>query len=119
MDDYAIRARLNAGCSPGDVMKWLTSPEGIAGWWTDSVTGSASAEGDTFQATFPTTDVVFELVVNEVTDSSVAWHVPDSPAWWKGTTIRFELGEADGGGTSLLFTHDGFDPEDPGAPRRP
>jgi len=113
MGDYSIRARFEADCPPRDVMKWLTSPEGIAGWWTDSVTGSPSAEGDTFQATFPTTDVVFGLEVTEVTDSTVAWHVPDSPPWWKGTTIRFEVEEAENDGTSFLFIHEGFDPEDP------
>lgn len=113
MGDYAIKARLDAQCRPEDVMEWLSSPEGIAGWWSDSVTGSATSKGDVFHVTFPTTEVVFDLEVTEMTDSVVAWHVPDSPPWWKGTTIRFELGDGADGGTSLLFTHGGFDPDDP------
>lgn len=113
MGDYAIRARFDAQCPPGDVMKWLSSTEGIAGWWSDSATGSATSEGDVFHVTFPTTEVVFDLEVTEMTDSAVAWHVPESPPWWKGTTIRFELSKGDEGGTSLLFTHSDFEPEDP------
>lgn len=113
MGDYAIKARFDAQCPPADVMKWLSTTEGIAGWWSDSVTGSATSKGDVFHVTFPTTDVVFDLEIAEMTDSAVAWHVPESPPWWKGTTIRFELSQGEEGGTSLLFTHDGFDPEDP------
>lgn len=112
MGDYAIKARFEAGCEPSDVAKWLTSPEGIAGWWSDTVSGDASV-GESFQVRFPTTDVVFELEVLEASGTVFAWLVPESPPWWKGTTIRFELAEGDSGGTSLLFTHSGFEPDDP------
>lgn len=112
MGDYAIKARFEADCPSSDVMRWLTSPEGIAGWWSDRVTGEAASPGDSFHVTFPTTDVVFDLDVEEMTESSVAWHVPESPPWWKGTTIRFELSDGEGGGASLLFTHRGFEPDD-------
>jgi hypothetical protein len=94
-------------------MRWLDNPEGIAGWWSDSVSGTASAAGDEFDVSFPTTEVVFHLVVTELSDRVVEWAVPDSPPWWKGTSIRFELGEEDDGATTLLFTHRGFEPDDP------
>lgn len=113
MGDYAIQARFEASCPPGDVTKWLTGSEGIAGWWSDSVSGSASAAGDVFHVRFPTTDVVFDLEVAETGDEKIAWHIPESPPWWKGTTITFQLGEGEDGGTSLLFNHRGFDPDDP------
>lgn len=113
MGDYTIRARFETQSPPGDVMRWLASVDGIAGWWSDSVTGSASSEGDVFHVTFPTTEVGFDLEVTEITGSAVAWHVPESPPWWKGTTIRFGLTDGAQGGTSLLFTHGGFEPEDP------
>lgn len=109
MGDYAIQARFEA---PEDLMRWLVTPEGIAGWWSDTVNGSAGTEGDEFHVTFPTTDVVFDLVVTEVGDRSVEWSVPESPPWWKGTSIRFDVDETDGGRT-LLFTHSGFEPDDP------
>jgi hypothetical protein len=113
MSDYAIRARFEAACPPADVMRWLSSVDGIVGWWTDTVTGSAAAPGDVFHARFPTTDVGFDLEVSEMSNGVVAWHVPKSPPWWEGTTIRFEVAEADEGNTSLLFTHSGFADDDP------
>lgn len=114
MGTYAVQARFETGAPQADVMRWITDAEGIAGWWSDGVTGSASSEGDEFYVTFPTTDVVFDLVVVEMTDRAVEWHVPESPPWWKGTSIRFEVDEAgEGEGASLLFTHRGFEPDDP------
>lgn len=113
MGDYAIKARFETGCQPSDVVSWLTSVEGLAGWWTDSVSGAAAAPGDVFHACFPTTDVVFDLEVTESTNDVVAWHVPQSPPWWKGTTIRFEIAQAEDATTSVLFTHRGFDDDDP------
>lgn len=113
MGDYAIQARFEAACPAQDVMRWLTTTDGISGWWTDSVTGSASDSGDVFHARFPTTDVVFDLEVTELADGVVEWDVPESPPWWKGTTIRFDFEESDAGKTSFLFTHRGFEPGDP------
>lgn len=113
MGTYAIRARFEAACDPPDVARWLSKPEGIAGWWSDSVAGEASSVADSFSVRFPTTDVPFELEVAEATGSVFAWHVPESPPWWEGTTIRFELGEGESGGTSILFTHSGFETDDP------
>lgn len=113
MGDYAIQARFEASCPPGDVRRWLTSTEGIAGWWSDSVDGSASAVGDVFHVRFPTTDVVFDLEVIDTGGDEVAWHIPESPPWWRGTTITFQVGETEDGGTSLLFNHHGFDGDDP------
>ncbi len=116
MSDYAIRARFEAACRPGDLMRWLSTTAGIAGWWSDDVSGSASSPGDVFQVRFPTTDVVFELKVSQADDGAVAWHVEESPPWWKGTTISFEVAPGEDDGASLLFSHAGFDPDDPVIP---
>lgn len=116
MSDYAIRGKFDAGCSIEDVKRWLDDPEGISGWWSDSVEGSASAQGDRFTVRFPTTDVPFELEVTEASKRVIAWHVEDQPPWWEGTTIRFDLSETVNGGTSILFSHGGFDPDDPVIP---
>lgn len=113
MGDYAIKARFEAGCAPEAVLRLLDSTEGIASWWSDKVEGRADRVGETFRVSFPTTPVVFELEVKAVSEESVEWHVSDTPPWWKGTTIRFELGGGEDGKTDLLFTHSGFDPQDP------
>lgn len=112
MGEYAIRAKFDTTCTPAAIMKWLATPEGIAGWWSDTVAGSATAEDDEFHVTFPTTDVVFDLVVSEIDETYVRWDVPESPPWWKGTAISFQIDETEEG-SSLLFTHSGFEPDDP------
>jgi len=113
MGDYAIKAQIDAACAPSQVKRWLDSPEGIAGWWSDKVEGSAGHVGDKFQVTFPTSPVVFELEVTTITDDVIAWHVAHNPPWWEGTTVSFDLTPDEGNGTHLLFTHDGFESDDP------
>lgn len=112
-NDYEIRAQFEAKCPPGDLKKWLGSPEGIAGWWSDHVRGEAAKKGDEFQVRFPTSPVGFELEVSEMSDDTVEWHVPESPPWWKGTTIGFRVSPGEDGGSTLLFTHGGFAADDP------
>jgi uncharacterized protein YndB with AHSA1/START domain len=110
---YAIKAQFEVAGPPSTVKTWLDSPEGIAGWWSDRVDGDAGAVGENFHVRFPTSPVVFDLEVTEIANDAIEWHVAESPPWWKGTTIRFELSKLEGNGTGLLFTHSGFDPEDP------
>jgi uncharacterized protein YndB with AHSA1/START domain len=113
MGDYAIKARFETAVPVGDVLRWLDRPEGIAGWWSDSVDGAAAAIGDSFRVRFPTTPVVFDLEVTEISPDGVAWHVPESPPWWRGTTIRFDLDPIDSDGSHIRFSHGGFDRDDP------
>lgn len=113
MGDYAIKARLQVDCPPHEVKRWLDSAEGLAGWWSDTVVGDAATVGETIRVSFPTTPVPFDLVVSQLTDEVVEWQVPESPSWWKGTTIRFEMSEEGQGATAVRFTHGGFEPDDP------
>jgi hypothetical protein len=110
---YEIRAQFAAKCSPAELRKWLETAEGIAGWWSDDVRGPAGDKGDEFQVRFPSTPVPFELEVTEVSEEKVEWHVPESPPWWKGTTIAFEMSQGEEGGSTLVFIHGGFAPGDP------
>jgi hypothetical protein len=112
MGDYTIRARFDAKATPSDVSRWLDDTKGIAGWWSDNVQGSASSPGDEFTVRFPDTEVPFVLKVTESADGVVEWQVPDSPPWWEGTSIRFEVSES-ADGSNLMFSHAGFDPDDP------
>lgn len=109
-----IRAAFEAACPAAEVRRWLDSAPGIAGWWSDGVEGDAATVGGMFHVTFPTSPVKFDLVVTRATESTVEWHVPESPPWWRGTTIRFELADADDAGSRILFTHEGFADDDPG-----
>jgi len=113
VNDYTIKAQFDADCAPEAIMRWLDHSDGIAGWWSDTVAGAAGAVGDVFHVTFPSTPVVFDLEVTAIGEDAVEWCVGENPPWWKGTTIRFDLSPVAAGGTSLLFTHSGFDVEDP------
>ena len=111
MGEYSIKAQFNTEATTSEVMRWLQDTGGIAGWWSDTVEGSASVVGDEFTVRFPDTEVPFQLEVTESEDGVVEWHVPETPPWWQGTKIRFEVSDAEGG-ASLLFSHAGFDPDD-------
>jgi len=113
MGDYTIKAAFEIDATRSEVMRWLDSTEGIAGWWSDGVTGEAGAAGDHFTVAFPDSPAPFELEVAVGDAETVEWHIPVNPPWWKGTTIGFDLGEGDAGKTTLLFTHRGFDADDP------
>lgn len=113
MGEYSIKAEFEAACRPVDVSRWLHTPQGIAGWWSDTVDGAAGSPGDHFHVTFPTSPVVFDLEVASADSNLVEWRIPENPPWWKGTTIRFELSETESGATQMLFTHGGFEPNDP------
>ncbi|MGH8946112.1 MAG: SRPBCC domain-containing protein [Acidimicrobiia bacterium] len=110
---YEIRAQFTAERPPAEIKRWLDTASGIAGWWSDDVRGEAARKGDEFEVRFPSSPVVFRLEVTEATDDMVEWRVPDSPPWWRGTTISFRMSEGEEGGTTLLFTHGGFAANDP------
>jgi hypothetical protein len=110
--DYSIQGAFDASCSAASIKHWLETPEGLAGWWSDRVEGSAEKVGDEFHVHFPSTPVVFDLRVTINSEDAVEWFIPESPPWWKGTTIRFDLSE-DNGRTKLRFSHRGFEPSDP------
>lgn len=116
MGDYHLLMQFDVDADRAGLRRWLDSPEGIAGWWSDTVDGSASRVGDRFVVTFPTTDVPFELEVTTASDDRVEWRIDENPPWWKGTTIRFDITEGEDGGTQLLFSHRDFDPDSPVIP---
>jgi hypothetical protein len=112
MGDYHIQGQFDISATPAEVRRWLDSPQGIAGWWSDRIQGAAAGKGDRFEVRFPTTEVVFQLEVTEASPERIEWHIAENPPWWKGTTIRFDLA-GEGNGTRLLFSHRDFDPANP------
>jgi hypothetical protein len=105
--------QFDMNADPSTLRRWLDNPTGISGWWSDKIEGSAGKVGDTFSVYFPSSPVVFQLKVTSASPERIEWHIPESPPWWQGTTIRFDLTKAEGGGTQLLFSHRDFDPENP------
>jgi Activator of Hsp90 ATPase homolog 1-like protein len=86
----------------------------VRGWWSATIVGDTTHVGDEFVQHVPDMHWA-RLRVSELQPGRlVAWQVLDSlfpwvsePAEWRGTEIRFDLAEADGG-TQIRFTHVGL-----------
>lgn len=112
MGDYAIRMQFDIDADQTTVRRTLTTADGIAAWWSDSVEGDPGQHGGQLRVRFPDVPEPFEFAVAH-DDSEIRWETGAFPPWWKDTTIRWELdSETDSGGTLLHFSHTGFDPDD-------
>jgi hypothetical protein len=96
--------------------KALTSQKGVAAWWTDRVE-LVDGAAPMLKPSFAQAPMPFDLKVEEAGDRRVVWRAQSFPPNWVGTEIRFDLSEnPDGPGTRVLFSHAGFQPDDPGMP---
>jgi uncharacterized protein YndB with AHSA1/START domain len=108
--DQDYQSRLTLTTSADAVFDALTTIEGLAGWWTTSVTGDGLTGG---QLTFkfgPAAPVVMRVDAAErgvgVRWTNVAGHQED----WVGTTLHFAIEATPAGGTELRFRHAGLTP---------
>ena len=87
----------------------IASTDGIAHWWTGRPLTGEHANGSSFGVYFG--DAGQPAAVMQVltdTPDDVVWRVADGPDTWIETRITFTL-RADGqSGTTLLFTHAGW-----------
>ncbi|MEO7965538.1 MAG: SRPBCC domain-containing protein [Gemmatimonadaceae bacterium] len=102
LHDFPINA------TPEEVFAAVSTPTGLDSWWTLRSTGAA-AEGQCFQLDFGPDYVwrarVTECRPAEAFELEMVEAMPD----WTGSTVRFDLSEAVGGGTQLRFAHRGWD----------
>jgi uncharacterized protein YndB with AHSA1/START domain len=107
---FDILHRVGIKASPDKVYAALSTPEGVAGWWTTDTTGDSKA-GGTIRFRF--TDCgrelgVFHMKILELYPGKrVVWQVFSGPPEWLGTKILFELKQEDGF-TIILFRHEGW-----------
>jgi uncharacterized protein YndB with AHSA1/START domain len=98
------------GRSADDVFDALATRDGLAGWWSEQVEGD-SALGDVVTFRFVADGVeigtIGVKVIELVPAKLVRWEVVDGPPEWNGTTIAFELTQADDW-TIVLFSHTGW-----------
>ena len=93
------------GASPTAVYDALTTLEGLAGWWTEETTG-ATEVGDVIEFRFVAGG--FDMKVAELEPGKrVRWDVVGGPDEWIGTTVDWQLREADAH-TIVLFEHRGW-----------
>lgn len=113
MGDYTIRMLFDIAAEPDTVVHAVTTAEGVSRWWSTKVEGSPGDAGAQFMVSFPDMPQPHEYVVERDTPRQVAWRVTTYPQWWAGTTIRWQVtSKEDAPGTRLLFTHEGFEPND-------
>ena len=97
-----ILHRVGVASTPEPVFAALTTIDGLAGWWTDSVEGEADA-GGALVLRFGA-DELDILVVEHDAATRVAWEVTGGPREWIGTRILWDLrGEDDQ--TTIVFAH--------------
>ena len=89
-----------------DVYQAVTTPEGLAGWWTTDTKGTSEIGG---QLIFRFGDLGgFDMEVLELDPSGhVRWRVVDGPEEWIGTEIDWNL-EKRGDYTIIQFKHEGW-----------
>lgn len=107
--DYT--AELALAAPPARVFSALTTPDGLASWWTPIVSGSL-APGTRFELGFPRSNTTIELRVERARPPTlVEWTCLDHSEHpeWKGTILEFRLGERGLGGTALTFRHAGLE----------
>jgi uncharacterized protein YndB with AHSA1/START domain len=104
-----ILHRLTIDAPPERVHRLVATREGIQRWWTtDPVAGDDSVGGE-LQVYFNQSDdpaAVFE--VQERTPRRIVWRCVGGPDDWLQTRIAFALNPRDDGGTTLLFSHEGW-----------
>jgi uncharacterized protein YndB with AHSA1/START domain len=108
--DYARRVAF--GVSPEQVFDAITTLEGLRGWWTTLVTGSAVAGGE-FKLEFEGLDEHIMMRVDKaVRPSSVHWTCVEHTELddWNGTRIQFDLAPHGPGRCELGFRHVGLRP---------
>jgi uncharacterized protein YndB with AHSA1/START domain len=90
------------------VYKAVTTLAGLAGWWTEEVTGDAAVGGRIAFSFLTTSGALLGRMVMEVQkldeNKEVRWRCVEGPEEWLGTDITFQLSEQDGQ-TIVLFGH--------------
>lgn len=117
----SFRQNLTLRATPDAVFAALTTPRGLAGWWSDDCdvpTGPQNAVGATVRVRFDCAKKDFRIERLEP-GRALEWRCTaayiDLPTLerrseWVGTRLRFELAPAPGGSTELRFEHEGLEP---------
>ena len=103
----AIRHRVGVSAPLTDVYDALSTPEGVATWWTRDASGDSTVGGK-LAVGFggPKPAAIFELAELNPPER-VAWRCLEGPSEWPGTTIEFDLRRQDDE-TVVVFRHDGW-----------
>ena len=106
----AYARQLTIHAAPGHVFAAIATLDGLRGWWTTIVTGSAAA-GGTLRFGFAGLEEQIVMRVDAVRPpSAITWscmaHTRDDE--WTGSSVRFELAERGPRACELSFRHAGI-----------
>jgi uncharacterized protein YndB with AHSA1/START domain len=107
-----ILHRLSIDAPPQRVHQLAATREGIQQWWTGRpVTGEAHVGGElsVYFREHANPAAVFEVL--ERSQERIVWRCINGPHDWIDTRITYELEARDDGGTTLLFSHEGWQDE--------
>jgi uncharacterized protein YndB with AHSA1/START domain len=103
-----IRHRVVIAAPLTDVYEALSTPEGIAGWWTRDGVRGESAVGSKLEFYFDGPDPAAVMEVTSLDPATgVRWSCVAGADEWVGTTLAFDLSDA-GGETVVMFAHEGW-----------
>jgi len=88
------------------VYEALTTPDGLAGWWTEDTSGDG-ATGGVLEFRFPPFGGFDMKVLDTQPGEHVLWEVIDGPEEWVGTQITWDL-RTEEEYTIVMFTHRGW-----------
>ena len=91
---------------PAPVYDALTTVGGLAGWWTENVTGTPATGGE-LRFRFPPVGGFDMEVLETDPGTRVAWRVVDGPPEWIDTVVSFDLRQ-ENEYTIVLFKHAGW-----------
>ncbi len=104
-----ILHRFSIDAPPQRVRELVATKKGVEQWWTGrAVTGDESV-GNKFAVYFGDAErpaAAFMMV--ELTDERVVWRCVEGPSDWLETRIVYALTPRADGGTTLLFSHEGW-----------
>jgi uncharacterized protein YndB with AHSA1/START domain len=106
----SILHRLTIDAPPKHVQNLVATKEGIERWWTGHpVAGDDSVGGQIAVSFGDRTAATFEIV--EQTADRIVWRCVNGPSDWIDTAITFVFEPRTDGGTTLRFTHAGWQEE--------
>jgi uncharacterized protein YndB with AHSA1/START domain len=91
--------------APDEVYAALTTLEGLSAWWATDTKGQTEV-GGILEFRFELGPIDMKVLELEPA-KSVLWEVTDGPTEWIGTTVRWDLKQADDY-TIVLFAHEGW-----------
>lgn len=100
---------VGAKSSKEDILRALTTIDGLAGWWTSTTSGSSELNG-ILEFRFGESGPDFKVI--KIENSIIEWECIVGPEEWIKTKIRFEIIESDDENT-IFFSHRGWKEESP------